>query len=149
MVAGKTPEIEIQHGILELMLDGRVWSNAELKARLGRSFPFTEADRGVGERKRRSMRVAGVTSAARVKTSRGSSARRAARAPPGGAFVMPEAVAGAERAWAVGGVWVRVGCGVVSLSSLLGGCGWLLGWAASPLWSVPWCSCCPSSCKVG
>jgi hypothetical protein len=47
---GKTGELEIQHAILELMLDGEEWSNGELKARLASILPLTEADRGVGAR---------------------------------------------------------------------------------------------------
>ena len=50
MVVGKTPEIEFQHAILEVLLDGAVWSNADLKQRIGKKLPLTEADRGVGER---------------------------------------------------------------------------------------------------
>jgi hypothetical protein len=48
---GKTGEIAIQHAILELMRDGQVWSNADLKDRLGSTLPLTEADRGVGARR--------------------------------------------------------------------------------------------------
>jgi hypothetical protein len=47
---GKTSEVDIQHAILELMCDGEIWSNAELKARLAQILPLTEADRGVGAR---------------------------------------------------------------------------------------------------
>lgn len=47
---GKTSELEIQHAILELLTDGNVWSNADLKARLAKTLPLTEADRGVGAR---------------------------------------------------------------------------------------------------
>lgn len=47
---GKTSEMEIQHAILELMRDGQVWSNAELKSRLAKILPLTEADRIVGAR---------------------------------------------------------------------------------------------------
>lgn len=43
-------EIDIQHAILEAMLDGRVWSNAELKARLRKILPLTRDDMKVGER---------------------------------------------------------------------------------------------------
>ena len=43
--ANSVPEIEIQHAILELMKDRRVWTNAELKHRLSTSLPWSEADR--------------------------------------------------------------------------------------------------------
>lgn len=46
----KTGELAIQHAMLKLMLDGREWSNAELKDRLANILPLTEADRGVGAR---------------------------------------------------------------------------------------------------
>jgi len=46
----KTGELEIQHAILELMLDRKVWSNGELKARLACILPLTETDRGTGAR---------------------------------------------------------------------------------------------------
>ena len=46
----KTEELDIQHAILELMLDGRVWSNADLKQRLKAILPLTPADRAVGAR---------------------------------------------------------------------------------------------------
>jgi hypothetical protein len=46
----KTGELEIQHAILELMLDGQEWSNGQLKARLAHILPLTDADRGVGAR---------------------------------------------------------------------------------------------------
>ena len=46
----KTGELEIQHAILELMLDGNIWSNADLKTQLAITLPLTEADRGVGAR---------------------------------------------------------------------------------------------------
>jgi hypothetical protein len=50
-VAGDpTGELEIQFAILELMKDRRAWSNAELKARLGRILPLTPEDRSVGVR---------------------------------------------------------------------------------------------------
>lgn len=48
--SGKTSEMDIQRGILELMRDGEVWSNADLKTRLAQILPLTEADRGVGAR---------------------------------------------------------------------------------------------------
>lgn len=48
---GKIGEIAIQHAILELMRDGQVWSNADLKDRLGSTLLLTEADRGVGARR--------------------------------------------------------------------------------------------------
>lgn len=37
-------EIEIQHAILELMKDRRIWSNAELKQRLQKRLPWSEDD---------------------------------------------------------------------------------------------------------
>lgn len=46
----KTGELEIQHAILELMLDGEEWSNSQLKARLANILTLTDADRGVGAR---------------------------------------------------------------------------------------------------
>lgn len=46
----KTGELEIQHAILELMLDDGEWSNGQLKARLARILPLTDADRAVGAR---------------------------------------------------------------------------------------------------
>ena len=46
----KTGELEIQHAMLELMLDGKEWSNGELKARLAGILPLTDADMGVGAR---------------------------------------------------------------------------------------------------
>lgn len=49
-MAHETDELSIQHAILELMLDGKVWSNAELKARLVKILPLTAADRSVGQR---------------------------------------------------------------------------------------------------
>lgn len=45
-----TDEPNIQHAILQLMRDGRIWSNAELKARLAKLLPLTDEDRKVGER---------------------------------------------------------------------------------------------------
>lgn len=46
----KTGELEIQHAILRLLLDGGIWSNADLKARLAAILPLTDADRGKGAR---------------------------------------------------------------------------------------------------
>lgn len=40
-------ELEIQHEILKLMQDQRVWSNAELKHKLSHALPWSEADRKV------------------------------------------------------------------------------------------------------
>jgi hypothetical protein len=48
--ANSVPEINIQHAILELMKDRRVWTNAELKHRLKHSLPWSPADLKVGER---------------------------------------------------------------------------------------------------
>lgn len=39
-------EFEIRFAILDLMVNRRVWSNAELKASLARSLPLTAHDRG-------------------------------------------------------------------------------------------------------
>ncbi len=50
MADEKTGELVIQHAILALMLDGREWSNAELKDHLAKALPLTEADRRVGAR---------------------------------------------------------------------------------------------------
>ena len=49
--ANETSEIYIQHAILDLMKDGKVWTNAELKTKLSKSLPLTPADRAVGARK--------------------------------------------------------------------------------------------------
>jgi hypothetical protein len=38
-------ELEIQHAILGLMKDRKVWSNAELKQRLAKVLPWSETDR--------------------------------------------------------------------------------------------------------
>jgi len=43
--ANSVPEIEIQHAILGLMKDRRVWTNGELKHKLAASLPWSEADR--------------------------------------------------------------------------------------------------------
>jgi len=40
-----TDELNLQHAILQLMRDEKVWSNAELKSRLGKLLPLTEHDR--------------------------------------------------------------------------------------------------------
>ena len=45
-----TGEAAIQHAILELMLDGRAWSNGSLKLKLALILPLTDADRSVGAR---------------------------------------------------------------------------------------------------
>ena len=37
-------ELEIQHAILELMKDRRVWTNAELKRSLSKKLPWSEDD---------------------------------------------------------------------------------------------------------
>lgn len=50
MKGNPTGELEIQFAILELMKDRKIWSNAELKARLARILPLTPEDRGVGAR---------------------------------------------------------------------------------------------------
>ena len=44
-------ESEIQHAILELMEDGRVWSNAELKKKLRHSLRWSEADLAASEKR--------------------------------------------------------------------------------------------------
>ena len=41
---GSVGEIEIQHAILELMRDGKIWSNADLKQRLERALPWDAND---------------------------------------------------------------------------------------------------------
>ncbi|MCW1430201.1 hypothetical protein [Novosphingobium sp. JCM 18896] len=46
----KTREIDIQRAILDLMSNGAVWKNAELKRKLKSLLPLTAADREVGER---------------------------------------------------------------------------------------------------
>jgi hypothetical protein len=43
--ANSVPEIEIQHAILALMKDRRVWTNGELKHKLATSLPWSNADR--------------------------------------------------------------------------------------------------------
>jgi len=43
--ANSVPEIEIQHAILELMKDRRVWTNGELKHRLSTLLPWSDGDR--------------------------------------------------------------------------------------------------------
>ena len=43
--ANSVPEIDIQHSILELMKDRRVWTNAELKHKLATTLPWSDADR--------------------------------------------------------------------------------------------------------
>lgn len=48
--ASATGELEIQQAILRLMLDGREWSNADLKQHLRSALPWTPADLKVGER---------------------------------------------------------------------------------------------------
>jgi len=50
VTTAKTSELEIQHAILDLMLDGKVWSNADLKDRLKDTLQLTGADRSVGAR---------------------------------------------------------------------------------------------------
>jgi hypothetical protein len=40
-----TDELNIQHAILQLMRDGKIWSNAELKFRLAKLLPLTADDR--------------------------------------------------------------------------------------------------------
>lgn len=40
-----TDELNIQHAILQLMRDEKIWSNAELKFRLAKLLPLTEHDR--------------------------------------------------------------------------------------------------------
>lgn len=50
MTDQRTGELEIQHAILELMLDSKVWSNADLKHKLKSILPLTNADRAVGAR---------------------------------------------------------------------------------------------------
>ena len=45
-----TGELEIQFAILSLMLDGRIWSNADLKRHLRNSFAWTQEDMKVGAR---------------------------------------------------------------------------------------------------
>jgi hypothetical protein len=40
-----TDELNIQHAILQLMRDGRTWSNAELKFRLAKLLPLTDDDK--------------------------------------------------------------------------------------------------------
>lgn len=53
--SSKTGEREIQEAILELMKDGKVWSNADLKARLAKRLPLTPEDRSVGARTNESL----------------------------------------------------------------------------------------------
>lgn len=50
MTGNPTGELEIQFAILELMKDRKIWSNAELKARLARILLLTPEDRSVGAR---------------------------------------------------------------------------------------------------
>lgn len=50
MANGKTGELTIQHAMLELMLDGREWSNQDLKSRLKRKLELTPLDLSVGAR---------------------------------------------------------------------------------------------------
>jgi len=40
-----TDELNIQHAILQLMRDGKIWSNAALKSRLAKLLPLTDDDR--------------------------------------------------------------------------------------------------------
>lgn len=41
-----TDEMAIQHAILNLMKDGRVWTNGELKRRLAHALPWTKHELG-------------------------------------------------------------------------------------------------------
>lgn len=43
----ETDELTIQHAILALMKDGRVWTNGELKKRLTNLLPWTDAERAM------------------------------------------------------------------------------------------------------
>ena len=43
----ETDELTIQHAILNVMTDGRVWTNAELKRRLATLLPWTPAERAM------------------------------------------------------------------------------------------------------
>ena len=45
------PEIDIQHAILDLMKDRRVWTNADLKQKLKNALPWSEADLGRSEKR--------------------------------------------------------------------------------------------------
>jgi hypothetical protein len=42
---GSVGELEIQHAILELMKDRRVWSNAELKQKLAHQLPWSAKEK--------------------------------------------------------------------------------------------------------
>ena len=46
-----TGEFEIKFAILELMKDQKIWSNADLRFRLKKSFAWSSEDLEVGERK--------------------------------------------------------------------------------------------------
>ena len=49
--ANSVGELEIQHAILELMTDRRVWTNAELKQRLRNTLPWSDADRRASKKR--------------------------------------------------------------------------------------------------
>jgi hypothetical protein len=48
--ASKTGELELGIAILELLKDGKIWTNAEVKAKLKHSFDWSDEDLKVGAR---------------------------------------------------------------------------------------------------
>jgi hypothetical protein len=49
--ANSVGELDVQHAILELMKDRKVWTNAELKQRLAHTLPWSEADRKISKKR--------------------------------------------------------------------------------------------------